>query len=125
MSAYEWADIASSHLNNALATYAITLTLASAYLAAAFVAGNKLTRTQLTLINSVFVPAMLYNILTSMRTQIMYIDARNAAHELEPQLAVFPEYAIIPSLTISLLIPLAILFISIIFMLDIRKTKLD
>ena len=54
MTPYEIADLAQSYLSNSIAAMAVYLTLVFAYLAAAYIVGKDLTRTQVSILNALF-----------------------------------------------------------------------
>lgn len=60
MTAAEWLEFSTSSASNSYATFAMIITMASGYLAAAYLVGEKITRSQVVLINLVFVPTMLF-----------------------------------------------------------------
>ena len=55
MTPYEYADLAQSAFGNATSAFAVNLSVLSAYLIVAFTAGDKLTRSQLAILNVLFV----------------------------------------------------------------------
>ena len=60
MTAYEWSEIAHAAYSNSIACVAIIITVFFAYLVAAYTVGHKLTRSQLILINSLFLLVALW-----------------------------------------------------------------
>ena len=64
MTPYEYADLAQSAFGNAASTFAVNLTILSAYLIAAYTVGDKLTRTQLAILNVLFVLSSAFTVFT-------------------------------------------------------------
>jgi len=61
MTPYEMADLGQSNFSNSLAAIATYLTLVFAYLAAAYFIGKDLTRTQVTILNALFLTFSIVN----------------------------------------------------------------
>ena len=59
MSELELVEASQLALNNAIASFAIFFTMVGAYLTAAYVVGKSLTRTQMAIVNCIFIISML------------------------------------------------------------------
>lgn len=60
MTAYEYLDVAQSNFSNALANVSLAIAVLSGYLVVAYTVGVKLTRTQVSVLNTNYVIWMLY-----------------------------------------------------------------
>ena len=58
MSPYEYADLAQSAFENAISSFAVILSIVSAYLITAYLVGAKLTRSQATILTTMFLLVM-------------------------------------------------------------------
>ena len=61
MTPYEMADLAQSNFSNSIAAIALYITLVFAYLAAAYFVGKDLSRSQVTILNALFLTFSVLN----------------------------------------------------------------
>jgi len=117
---YDMADLAQSNFSNSLAAIAIYITLVFAYLAAAYFVGKDLTRTQVSILNALFVTFSIINAFgvaayTNGGVQLAIRSGlTNPANVFAPRLWVAPTVAI--ALLIGILMCLK-------FMWDLRHSN--
>ena len=58
MTPYEYADLAQSNFGNAISNFAVMLSIVSGYLITAYLIGAKLTRSQITILTTMFLFVM-------------------------------------------------------------------
>ncbi len=83
MTDYEIADLAASVMSNYLTTVSLYISIVSAYLITAFLAGEKLTRAQVSIVNACFVVATSWLGSLSVRILIRAFDLsrESVAHD--------------------------------------------
>ena len=120
MTEYEYAELIAAYSSNAGTFFAIFLTLLSGYLIAAFVAGARLSRFQVTALNTVYVisiSVMIYGTYGAGMVQVHYTNLLLAMSPDSPQAGrdwVFN--------TLGILM-LGGLLASLFFMWDVRRRK--
>ena len=125
MTAADWFDYGPQAMGNFASFFAIFLTLTSAYLIAAFVAGRVLSRSQVVLINTLFLLCSFFNILSQGAT------LRNGMFAFQQGTALVESMESVPEIFTKLL-PGTVMVVSFImvlgclkFMWDIRHPKID
>ena len=122
MSEAELMEFGSSAWSNTIALTALFVTILSGYIVTAFVAGNRLSASQLIIINGTSI------ILSGLFVSSIYAFSRAAleAEMLAFEMSVQRQMAPIPELICALLILYVVLvFASLKFMWDVRKSKPD
>ncbi len=76
MSEAELLTLSQSTLSNAIALYAVIVTIVSGYLVVAYLVGSKLTASQVIIVNSIFVVTMVFSILAYFN--FLYVGATYA-----------------------------------------------
>jgi hypothetical protein len=120
MTPYEMADLAQSNFSNSLAAVALYITLVFAYLAAAYFIGKDLTRSQVTILNALFLTFSVLNSFgvaayTHLAVRLaIQSGSNNAASFFAPRLWVAPMIGICCLLGITICLK---------FMWDLRHPK--
>ena len=87
MTAYELTDLMFSAINGAVAVNGLIFTLISGYLIVAWTIGEKLTRSQVTMVNLLFLSSAPMTEWGWLGRYLMALDLQNRLIELEPQTA--------------------------------------
>jgi len=123
MTPAEWLEFSYSQVGNATDGVATIITMASAYLITAYLVGKKLTRQQVVLLNTIFVPGIAffsYGPIIAFRDGL---NARSIAAERIPELQAMPDSA--HTLIIYFLSALfgSVIIVCLKFMWDVRNPK--
>jgi hypothetical protein len=120
MNAFETAEITAFAMSNFLATFGVFLSIATAYLAAAFLVGNKLSSLQLAIVNgSYLIATSILGFLVSSNFRVFFIWASSDPNGLVAQ---SPNKPFLVDFTWPLTMLLFIIVIgSFAFMYSIRK----
>ena len=86
MTEYELADLTTSVMSNYIATYSVFLTIVSAYVIAAFVAGSRLSRAQVAFVTLCFLSVTSVTILlcATMLSRALALSLQSPLEELAP-----------------------------------------
>jgi hypothetical protein len=125
MNAADWLEWSAQAMGNQAAYFGLYLTLTSAYLIAAFVAGKKLSSGQVTLVNTSFLVVTILNLLsqgTALRSALFAYG--KASTEIEG-LPVIPAFAQGSAPAVTIMICAGITVGCLKFMWDIRHPKTD
>lgn len=120
MTGYEWLDLSNSFGATAATNFGFIVTLASAYLIAAYAVGVKLTRSQLVVINVLFVTTMI----VMSNFQVTYIILSQEAYVEGVKLVSALPASNIRGVELYLfvfILDLGILFACLKFMHDVRR----
>ncbi len=120
MTEYELADLLASTISNSLIIAPILISIASAYLVVAWVVGSKLDRSQILLINSLFVGfSLLFGLSWARRIQVALSYQEELLKANPDRMAEIGEWLPPGAMVIIILTILACLK----FMWDIRHSK--
>ena len=124
MSAYEIAEITASNMSNFLTTFSVFLSVATAYLVAAFLVGKKLSSLQLTIVNgSYLISAAILGYLVSANFRVFYIWASSDPKGLVANSTIKP---FLVDFTWPLTLLLVVIVIgSLTFMFSVRNRESD
>jgi type III secretory pathway component EscT len=120
MTGSEWYEMSLVAFANAVEAFAMIVTLASAYLFTAYTVGANLTRTQVILVNIVFVSAMLFFAIHMAGSMGDSMQGRTAAAELVPELGTAPRQIMSYYFGLGLTVVIGVFLICIKFMWDVR-----
>lgn len=120
MSAAEWYEISYLAYTAATDAFALIITVVTGYIVSAYLVGSRLTRSPVTLINMVFVPAMIYFALVLLGGLGDSIHARREAVTVIESIEVMGTSGELVYLAFSLFIVFGVLVISLKFMWDVR-----
>ena len=123
MTAAEWIEFSSMASANSYTSFAILLTVASGYLAASYLIGTKLTKSQVTLANLVFIPAYLFLALNAYGNLADSYMARSMASASVPEIETLSNGGAIAFLLTAVAVYLGILIVCLKFMRDMRQAK--
>ncbi len=123
MSAAEWYEISYLSYTAATEAFALIITVATGYIVAAYLVGSKLTKSQVTLITMVFVPAIIYFALALLGSLGDSIQARREAAAVIESIGVMGTFGEPVYLAFSLFIVFGVLVISLKFMWDVRHPR--
>ena len=121
MTAQEWYEMSHLAYGNAAANFAMILTMATGYLIVSYLVGSKLTRPQVTSVNLVFVPAMVFFIYLFWGFTADGAAARGRAAEMLPEISAMPASWEVPFGILAALVSLGALIICLKFMNDVRR----
>ena len=126
MEAADWTEMAQMAGSNTIGCFGILLTLMSGYLVVAYLVGEKLTRVQIAIVNSLYVISSLSVAVSHRQCIIDVIEARSQAHFADPNSFA----AVDPSLmgwipTVFAMINIGLMLASLYFMWSIRHPKIE
>jgi hypothetical protein len=121
MTGSEWYEMSLLAFTNAVEAFAMIVTLASAYLFAAYSVGSNLSRTQVVLVNMVFTSSMLFFTIHMTGSMGDSMRARTLAADLIPELRTAPGQVMNFYFALGLTVVVGVFFICIKFMRDVRN----
>jgi hypothetical protein len=124
MTAADWMEMAQSADSNTIACFGILITLMSGYLVVAYLVGEKLTRTQVSIVNSLYVISALSVISGHSQYTRESLLAGHQAHFSSPDsfAAVDPAYlALVP--VVLAVINISLIVSSLYFMWSVRHPR--
>ena len=121
MTGAEWYEMSLTAFSNAVDAFALIVTLASAYLIAAYSVGSKLTRTQVILVDLVFVSATLFFAVHMAGSMGDSMRARTLAADLIPELQAASTEVMNYYFFLGIALVVGVFVICIKFMWDVRR----